>query len=334
MSDKSVSEKMMADLEPLPTETTISSDRAKLRIAWFAATDAYLAAPPGKEKEALGEKADAICIKYFRDVPNGVPPFPGPTSSQKQEGIQKTAEALGAEHKGSVVVKSGYFGALQSAIDVRSKFHSMVEDWELRSSFARFASRGVSLPLGNLCTFCLCSREDGSKTTCSYGMHHEFAEVPKASGKTNKKDSKLCVKCGLHPKNPASLTNGCDHDWPYSPFDHDFDLHTNHFTSSDIALVRDGLVRPLRNPEEVIELMKDSGPMLASAKVPDRVQRASGLDKPETVATITKQNQELHWFCKICNTTTPKPVCKHRTGKRSQNNESDGCLVVCSIQPT
>lgn len=54
-----------------------AEERAKLREAWFKATDEYLAAPPGPAKEALGEKADAICFKYFRGVDNGVPPFPG-----------------------------------------------------------------------------------------------------------------------------------------------------------------------------------------------------------------------------------------------------------------
>ncbi len=39
---------------------------AKLREAWFKATDEYLETPAGHPlKEERGKKADAICFKYF-----------------------------------------------------------------------------------------------------------------------------------------------------------------------------------------------------------------------------------------------------------------------------
>lgn len=72
-----------------------------------------------------------------------------------------------------------------------------------------------------LCVFCL--RVEGDPTPwvpdnpgkgCQYGYDHEFPaiEVPKPPP-IKKVDSKLCQKCGLHPKNPASQTNGCAHEY-------------------------------------------------------------------------------------------------------------------------
>lgn len=47
---------------------------------------------------------------------------------------------------------------------------------------------------------------------CTYGLGHEFPEVEKPKPPPAKKaDKQLCLKCGLHPKNPASATNGCAH---------------------------------------------------------------------------------------------------------------------------
>lgn len=61
--------------ECLPPEPT-DLGRDALRTAWDKATKEYLAAPPGIDKDRLGEKADALCFKVFRDVSNGVPRFP------------------------------------------------------------------------------------------------------------------------------------------------------------------------------------------------------------------------------------------------------------------
>ena len=47
---------------------------AKLKAAWFKATDEYLATPRDHPlKEARGEKADAICFKYFATKASVVP---------------------------------------------------------------------------------------------------------------------------------------------------------------------------------------------------------------------------------------------------------------------
>jgi hypothetical protein len=51
---------------------------------------------------------------------------------------------------------------------------------------------------------------------CTYGLGHEYplneSEKPKQPPK--KPDKQLCLKCGLHAKNPASATNGCSHEYP------------------------------------------------------------------------------------------------------------------------
>lgn len=47
---------------------------------------------------------------------------------------------------------------------------------------------------------------------CSFGCAHEFlvsATQPKQVHKTNNND--VCRRCGLHKRNPASNTNGCQH---------------------------------------------------------------------------------------------------------------------------
>jgi hypothetical protein len=47
---------------------------------------------------------------------------------------------------------------------------------------------------------------------CTYGLGHEvFRPIVKVAPQPRKPDAKLCSKCGLHPKNPASATNGCEH---------------------------------------------------------------------------------------------------------------------------
>ncbi len=64
--------------------------------------------------------------------------------------------------------------------------------------------------------FCLDNPGDG----CTYGMHHEYpGEVfgktklpPKVTFK--KVDKQVCLKCGVHSKNPVGATNGCEHEYP------------------------------------------------------------------------------------------------------------------------
>jgi len=47
---------------------------------------------------------------------------------------------------------------------------------------------------------------------CTYGLGHEMPAAPKSAPTSGpKRDPKLCVKCGLHPRNPASSSSGCEH---------------------------------------------------------------------------------------------------------------------------
>jgi len=48
---------------------------------------------------------------------------------------------------------------------------------------------------------------------CTYGWRHEYEEKVKQAPSPKSKivDKKLCHKCGLHPKNPAFMTNNCEH---------------------------------------------------------------------------------------------------------------------------
>jgi hypothetical protein len=73
-----------------------------------------------------------------------------------------------------------------------------------------------------ICIFCLKSPSDPTPwcrdnpgAGCTYGLGHEYpvAEIEKPKFE-KKPDKKLCVKCGLHLKNPASATNGCSHEYP------------------------------------------------------------------------------------------------------------------------
>lgn len=65
----------------------------------------------------------------------------------------------------------------------------------------------------SVCIFCL-KHESRVTESCTYGLKHEFPEVvlPKISSE-KKVDPALCAQCGLHPKNPASRTNGCEHSY-------------------------------------------------------------------------------------------------------------------------
>ncbi len=92
--------------------------------------------------------------------------------------------------------------------------------------------------MDRLCALCLKTESDKTPWCkdnpgegCTYGMHHEYKCIlcdqwavrgkafceNHASGEKpvqqKKPDKKLCKKCGLHPKNPVSVTNGCEHDY-------------------------------------------------------------------------------------------------------------------------
>lgn len=76
------------------------------------------------------------------------------------------------------------------------------------------ASEGVNLSdlvinINNCCIFCL-FHKDHVAQVCTYGMYHEFPQVI-LEKKTVKIDRKICIKCGLHPKNPKAV--GCDHEF-------------------------------------------------------------------------------------------------------------------------
>ena len=53
---------------------------------------------------------------------------------------------------------------------------------------------------------------------CTYGMHHDYGQGDavkvKQQAQGKKPDKQLCTKCGLHAKNPAGATNGCEHTYP------------------------------------------------------------------------------------------------------------------------
>lgn len=81
----------------------------------------------------------------------------------------------------------------------------------------------------SVCIFCLRHESRNVVGQCTYGMHHEYPQVrpakgPKLTGDPTKLSTNpvivtagkrgLCTKCGLHPKNPASSTNGCAHEYP------------------------------------------------------------------------------------------------------------------------
>jgi hypothetical protein len=66
--------------------------------------------------------------------------------------------------------------------------------------------------LANICIFCLGHRDSGI-VWCSYGMHHEYPAAETKPKQGPKPDKALCSRCGLHPKNPVSATNGCEHDY-------------------------------------------------------------------------------------------------------------------------
>ena len=64
---------------------------------------------------------------------------------------------------------------------------------------------------GDLAPFC----PENPGKGCTYGLAHEYpgAGVAPALPVPKRRDAKLCVLCGLHPRNPASATNGCAHSY-------------------------------------------------------------------------------------------------------------------------
>jgi hypothetical protein len=79
---------------------------------------------------------------------------------------------------------------------------------------------GVEVREMGLCVFCFrpetdvrawCADNPGKG--CTYGLAHEYP-MRVAAPKPRAVDAKLCTRCGLHPRNPASATNGCEHAYP------------------------------------------------------------------------------------------------------------------------
>ena len=76
----------------------------------------------------------------------------------------------------------------------------------------------------NICLFCF--KAEGNTTPycldnpgkgCTYGFDHEFPSRVQAKVKPQPAkvpDKNICTKCGLHSRNPASATNGCEHAYP------------------------------------------------------------------------------------------------------------------------
>lgn len=73
-----------------------------------------------------------------------------------------------------------------------------------------------------LCTFCNKVPEnttpwcvDNPGKGCTYGLGHEYPEELVVTKKVlvKKPDRQLCIKCELHPRNPASDVNGCEHEY-------------------------------------------------------------------------------------------------------------------------
>lgn len=73
-----------------------------------------------------------------------------------------------------------------------------------------------------ICLFCFRSPgaapwcPDNPGEGCTYGLRHEYA-TPRAAAilaepaALKRVHPQLCKRCGLHPKNPKSATNGCEH---------------------------------------------------------------------------------------------------------------------------
>lgn len=58
-----------------------------------------------------------------------------------------------------------------------------------------------------MCIFCFGYKSNNAQ--CPYGTH----EYPKRPVKQErKKDTQLCLKCGMHPRNPKYQANECEHE--------------------------------------------------------------------------------------------------------------------------
>lgn len=72
-----------------------------------------------------------------------------------------------------------------------------------------------------ICIFCLrapgsppwCTANPGRGCTYGFACEYPLEETAQKPAPTHVRDAKLCVKCGLHPKNPMSATNGCVHEY-------------------------------------------------------------------------------------------------------------------------
>jgi hypothetical protein len=72
--------------------------------------------------------------------------------------------------------------------------------------------------VGQVCVFCHKHRSRCQPgKTCLYVDWHEFPagqEIKKAEQPKPKVDKQICLVCKVHRKNPASATNGCQHQYP------------------------------------------------------------------------------------------------------------------------
>jgi hypothetical protein len=56
--------------------------------------------------------------------------------------------------------------------------------------------------------FCIyCHAPEDTDSKCTYSLPHKFASLDKAIVPVEE----LCIRCGLHPRNPAATVNGCNH---------------------------------------------------------------------------------------------------------------------------
>jgi hypothetical protein len=83
----------------------------------------------------------------------------------------------------------------------------------------------------DVCTYCHATRWDTTggtplafywapgrthaPDTCTYGLAHGWPEAPAAAPAVGvrKRDTSLCTRCGLHPRNPVAAANGCAHEY-------------------------------------------------------------------------------------------------------------------------
>lgn len=72
-----------------------------------------------------------------------------------------------------------------------------------------------------ICIFCFRAKNDpipwvldNPGNGCQYGLAHEYLVEEKSKQQSKKPSKSLCIKCNLHPNNPASKTNECLHEYP------------------------------------------------------------------------------------------------------------------------